>query len=72
MSKVLFQVSKRQQKLLAANGQMANGHLLPNGHSATSDIKYNIENRLNQETEVRESVPEERLLASELAEISSA
>jgi len=65
-------VSKRQQKLLAANGQMANGHLLPNGHSATSDIKYNIENRLNQETEVRESVPEERLLASELAEISSA
>ena len=51
---------------------MANGHLLPNGHSAASDLKYNIENRLNQETEVRESVPEERLLASELAEISSA
>ena len=36
---------------------MANGHLLPNGHSAASDIKYNIENRLNQETEVREAPP---------------
>jgi len=40
----------------------------PGVHAGGSDVKYNIENRLNQETEVRESVPEEQLLARELTE----
>jgi len=58
--------AKRKARLLAANSHVLNGH--PGVHAGGSDVKYNIENRLNQETEVRESVPEELLLARELTE----
>jgi predicted RND superfamily exporter protein len=62
--------AKRKARLLEANSHVLNGTPggNPGGHAGGSDVKYNIENRLNQETEVRESVPEEQLLASELAE----
>lgn len=62
--------AKRKARLLEANSHVLNGSPggNPGGHVGGSDVKYNIENRLNQETEVRESVPEEQLLASELAE----
>jgi predicted RND superfamily exporter protein len=62
--------AKRKARLLEANSHVLNGSPggNPGGHAGGSDVKYNIENRLNQETEVRESVPEEQLLASELAE----
>merc|ERR1719430_2381075 len=61
--------AKRKARLLAANSHVESGRGGdPGGHAGGGDVKYNIENRLNQETEVRESVPEEQLLAGELAE----